>query len=186
MERRPIRRRALYLAVAATGLLLAAPIPARTAGSPPPDLVVAVSGRSVNLAGFRALKGTLGDALDVFGRASSRRRDGVVCEVRWQAIGLRIFFANLGGGDPCSREYGYPGSARITSARWRTSRGLRVGQAARRIPALYPRARREGRVWILATATDPSSPTNTRDVLRVEERRGRAFAFDLSIGAAGE
>jgi hypothetical protein len=52
--------------------------------------------------------GTLDGAIRAFGKPTSRRRGRYQdCTARWRPIGLRIGFYNLGGRNPCLRQYGY-------------------------------------------------------------------------------
>lgn len=45
--------------------------------------------------------------------------------------GLRIYFYNLGGRDPCVRQYGHFRNVLMTGKRWRTANGLQVGDPMR-------------------------------------------------------
>ncbi len=85
--------------------------------------------------------GTLGGAIDAFGRPGDRDRNGFACTVRWPRHGLKIGFYNLGGENPCRRSTGYFGSARARGNDWTTARGLEVGDRQRRLRNLYPNAK---------------------------------------------
>ncbi len=45
--------------------------------------------------------------------------------------GLRIYFYNLGGRDPCVRQYGHFRNVLMAGKRWRTANGLQVGDPMR-------------------------------------------------------
>ena len=101
-------------------------------------------------------------ALRAFGSPSSRGVDPAlaeVCIVRWVALGLDVRFASLpaGAAQPCSpaslRRSSWAG-ATIHARRWRTARGLQVGDPVARLRSLYPRARYRDRppappAWLL-------------------------------------
>ena len=61
------------------------------------------------------------------------------CILSWKALGLRLEFIDLDRRKPCTA--GVLLSATVTGRRlWRTSLGLRVGDPAARVRALYPGA----------------------------------------------
>ena len=110
-----------------------------------------------SIAGFLVKRdGSLGGAIDALGAPSSSRRTGETCLVRWRPLGIRMSFYNLGGGNPCGRRTGRFSNAVATGPRWRTGRGLRIGDSRARLRALYPRAtfhqdRFYGAGWWLVT-----------------------------------
>jgi hypothetical protein len=87
------------------------------------------------------------DAVKVFGMPSSRGTDypgeSNLCRVRWQRLGLEMGYAHSSP-NPCAlkkvRAAAWYG-ATIYSRRWRTERGLRVGDSVARLRRLYPKAR---------------------------------------------
>jgi hypothetical protein len=85
--------------------------------------------------------GTLGGAVEAFGRPDSRDRHGVSCAVRWPRHGLKIVFYNLGGENPCRKAFGFFSNARAVGPHWQTNRGLEIGHGQRRLRNLYPNAR---------------------------------------------
>jgi hypothetical protein len=185
--RRPFRRLvlpALLLVLAAA----AAPGSAAPARAPAQatDLVVKVAGTRVSLAGVGGRE-PLGDFVARFGAPTVRRRvEQVACDVRWSPIGLRVLFANLGGLDPCSDEGGHAQRAVVTGARWRTARGLRIGDSLARLRERYPGAVLRNRVWWLARAFSPIGTGGDYPVLAAVVRSGEVRALRLSIGAAGD
>jgi len=105
--------------------------------------------------------GDYASAVKSFGESNSSRRDGILCHTRWSKLGLEIDFANVPG--PCTvkalEKRGLWYGAGITSRRWRTDRGLRVGDSKARLRALYPKARLSGQgsgstSWTLAHKRD--------------------------------
>ena len=82
-------------------------------------------------------------AISLFGAPSGRqhRYHGNLCTVRWNRWGMRLTFVARPA--PCAprhvqRGHWYIGS--FTSRRWRTARGLRVGDSAVQMRRLYPEA----------------------------------------------
>jgi hypothetical protein len=120
-----------------------------------------------------------------------RRRD-VLCTVRWKALGLRMFFANLGGANPCAAETGFFTVALTTSKSWRTANGLAVGDRLAKLKRKSPRARRGdrrgGRVeWWLVTRRELPALGGARvPRLIALVRKGRVVAFELNQSNAGE
>jgi hypothetical protein len=69
--------------------------------------------------------GTLDGAIRAFGRPTSLRRGRYQdCVAVWRRIGLRIGFYNLGGRNPCLRQYGYFSNATMVGRHWVTARGF--------------------------------------------------------------
>jgi hypothetical protein len=85
--------------------------------------------------------GTLGGAIDAFGKPGSRDRNGGACTVRWARHGLKIVFYNLGGSNPCRPATGFFSNARARGQHWETDKGLRIGDRQRRLRNLYPNAK---------------------------------------------
>jgi hypothetical protein len=120
-------------------------------------------------------------------RSERSRSGGSACIVNWPRVGVRIVFANFGGGSACERDLGRSQSARAYGDQWRTKRGLRVGARLRRMRALYPRASRHGRSWWLTTGVSLFGPGRHRyPVLAATVRDRRIRSFKLWIGAAGD
>jgi hypothetical protein len=136
--------------------------------------------------------GSLRGAVREFGAPSSRRRrfQATACDVRWRDLGLRIEFYNLGGTDACSGAGRFL-RATITSRRWRTAKGLRVGDSVARLRRLYPRAtfRRDrfyGAGWWLVTRVSRVGTTSRYPGLQARVRSGRVSALVLQYPAGGD
>jgi hypothetical protein len=145
-------------------------------------------GRVLAIGDFRPERDpTLGAALDAFGAPSSQRRVASWgCRVAWHGRGVKVLFANFGAGGPCREDLGRSQTARAYGDRWRTAKGLRIGQTLNRLRTLYPAAARHGRSWWLVTAVSHIGETRRYPVLRATVRGGRVRSFLLQIGAAGD
>jgi hypothetical protein len=131
---------------------------------------------------------TLAAANRVFGPPPKVvRTSDVSCRVLYRAIGLRFSFVNLGGGGGCTPEFTQSQVARAFDPRWRTGKGLQIGDRQRMLRRLYPGATRRGRSWwlvwgrnIVGVGRRPSA------VLRATMKNRRVASFAVQIGAAGE
>jgi hypothetical protein len=126
-------------------------------------------------------------AIRAFGDPSATSGGGEICRVRWADLGVRITFQNFGGVDSCEPSGGRAQKAVVAGdRRWRTVKGLRIGNGVAKLRRLYPRARRTSRGFRLAQGILPFGSPRPYAVLgaRVADRRVRAFT--LFIGAAGD
>lgn len=135
--------------------------------------------------------GTLGGASRQFGPPSRVRRDTASgwngCVLSWRSLGLRIYFYNLGGADPCDGQTGRFRDALVTGKQWRTANGLRIGQPARLIKRYHPRARKlDGAWWALVTRSWPYGEGGTYAGLAAKVNRGSVSAFSIYFQAGGE
>lgn len=176
------RTRSGLLGVAATALLATA-----GAGTATADFEIHVRGD-----GRIARLGELADpaaaslpvARRAFGDPRPTQRAQELCPARWPDIGLLINFVDLGGGNPCTSE-GNAQSARVTTARWSTARGLHVGDRLARLRELYPKATRHGRAWWLVSRRSPFGEGRFAPLAAVVAD-GRVRALEVWIGGAGE
>jgi hypothetical protein len=132
---------------------------------------------------------TLGAAIRAFGPAGSTRSPSdASCKVAWPDRGVRILFVNLGGGSACDPALGKSQEARVAGeTRWRTARGLHIGDRVRKLRRLYPGARRHRRSFWLVTGVNLFGVgQRPYPVLAAAVRNGRVASFKLEIGAAGE
>ena len=175
------------LAACAVSLVVAAP-----AAAAPFTINVRGSadsfGRVLAIGDFKPARDpTLGAAVDAFGEPSSQRRVASWgCKLAWHGPGVKVLFANFGGGGPCEEDLGRSQTARAYGDRWRTAKGLRVGQTLGRLRNLYPSATQHGRSWWLVTAVSFIGETHRYPVLAATVRSGRVGSFSLQIGAAGD
>jgi hypothetical protein len=130
---------------------------------------------------------TLGAAIDAYGQPSFQRRLSTEgCRVGWHTLGVKILFANFGGGSACREDLGRSQTARAFGNRWHTAKGLRVGQRLSRLRRLYPNATRHGRAWWLVTAVSRFGEPRRYPVLRATVREGTVRSFSVRIFAAGD
>ena len=132
------------LLAVAMALLTVTPLANASTSSPggrssPRRTNVAVIRGDVQIGHFLVKRdGPLDGALRAFGRPTSLRRGRYQnCAARWADLGLRINFYNLGGHDPCVRQYGFFGDATMVGREWQTAKGLRIGDPAHKLHALY-------------------------------------------------
>ena len=114
-----------------------------------------------------------------------RRRD-VTCLASWSGLGVRISFYNLGGQDPCQGRYGYFGEGIITGRGWATGKGLRIGDPARRVSALYGQRRVSGAWAWLLTRRSPFGDGGVYAALSARIHHGRVTAFRVKYQAGGD
>jgi hypothetical protein len=128
-------------------------------------------------------------ALASFGAPTATGKDAPnsnLCTVRWESIGLDIGFA--GGRGDCTKRglrraawYGM----RLWGERWRTARGLRIGDPLERVHELYPNARyvsrppEPGEWWLV---TGPHEEGGRRPLLVAEVSAGRLVAIRVPAG----
>jgi hypothetical protein len=137
--------------------------------------------------------GTLGGAISAFGTPKLDRGSDVTCRATWVRHALTIDFYNLGGGDPCSRRFGFFGRAIMRGDHWRTSKGLRLGDPVARLRRLYPTARfhigkrgfRPSGWWLVVRKNRFGLP-GTSPGLLAETRNGRVTAFRVQYQRGGE
>ena len=143
-------------------------------------------GRVLAIGDFKPARNpSLGAAVDAYGVPSSKRRvSRHGCRVGWNGPGVKILFANLGGGGACAR--GRAQTARAFGDRWRTAKGLRVGQGLARLRRMYPSATRHRDVWWLVTGLNLIGEQHRYPVLSATVRGGSVRSFALQILAAGD
>ena len=153
-----------------------------TPAAPPRSFVIHADHRIGGYA-VRA-DGTLGGALAEFGtptrisrgRGAHRR----TCEVVWRPLGLRMTFSNAAR-NPCASRWGYFAQAVLTGARWRTAKGLRIGDPERRLRVLYTPRRSAGRWWWLVVRYSPVATVHYG--LEAKTMNGAVVAFRLNYTA---
>jgi hypothetical protein len=134
------------------------------------------------------------NAIRAYGRPD--RRDAGGCGNIWRRLGLRLLTADFGGGPACA------GSTRIqritvTSPRWVTERGLRVGDSLDRVRELYPELRRFTDLYgdappyryewaLVLEPSDVGGPPNLLDRLSAEIRGRTVRSLTISPYGAGD
>jgi hypothetical protein len=178
----------LALAVAAAYALSVTPAaPAATTFS-----IRTSDGFVARIGGFHPRRSaTLASAISTFGTPSSRRfRGDSGCEVRWRSLHLRMTFYNLGaapiGTTTCTPSVGLANDFTVRGPRFRTSAGLRVGDASSRITELYADAELHDGAWWLVSAYSNIGEGGDYPVLRAIVAAGRVRAIAGVIGGAGE
>jgi hypothetical protein len=130
--------------------------------------------------------GSLDGAIRAFGKPTSLRRGRYQdCIARWRPIGLRISFYNLGGRNPCLRQYGYFSNATMVGRQWRTAKGLRNGDPARKLHVMYAPRRFTGSWAWLLTRTYPAY-NSSYPGLTAKVHRGWVTAFRVRYPAGGD
>lgn len=126
-------------------------------------------------------------ALLAFGEPSARESEGLSCTMVWEDDGLEIRFYDLGGGDPCVD--GSFCEGRITGREWATTKGLQVGESARRIADLYADAEQipDGATirWVLETGVSPCGP-EAKGGLEAHSGGGRIHLLVVSYAKGGD
>jgi hypothetical protein len=168
---------------------------------PPSSYVIrAGPGYRLQLGSWRVdRKPTYAAAIDAYGKASEcRPAKGYAALAVWRSAGFRMFVTTYGllprGTTFCTA----PEAVRIDwlivdGKRWRTARGLRVGDTVARLRRLYPSASRHRTVWWLMTrrAACIGLCTGNRlyvtaPMLSATTLNGRVVDFRSHLGAQGE
>jgi hypothetical protein len=195
MARLPTLRVALAATIGAVALLPAAgPAPAAEQGPASSFAIRATGGLGGSVTRIGAFSPrrdpTIGAARRVFGRPSALTLRGGSCVVTWRRLGLRIVFANFGGTLPgqttCTSSVGRAQAFTTRGPRFRTSRGLQVGDPSSRILDRHPDAEFREAVWWLVDAESPFGDGGAYPSLRAVVSGGRVVALGGWIGAAGE
>jgi len=141
---------AAFLVVSSASALAWKSAPGRSQAPRPERFVIVATGASAarRIGPYRYLRAgkDYRRAVDAFGRPSSQGTDNPlqsnVCTFRWRRLGLDIGFATSSP-RPCKRlKFNRAAwfGATVYTKRWRTERGLRVGDSVSRLRQLYPRA----------------------------------------------
>lgn len=176
--------------IALLALVLAA-VAAPAASAQAPDYTIRAKGSSSGLGSVSAIGGfkptvdaSLEAATAAFGKPTSVGKTATVCRVGWKPIGLRILFANFGGGDAC--EFGKAQSASAFGRVWQTSRGLKINSSNKTLRKLYRGAVRKGRTYRLVGAKNVFTNGSRYSVLAAKTNGKQVKSFKLFIGGAGE
>jgi hypothetical protein len=145
-------------------------------------------------------RGTYQDAIDAFGKPSvclPRKPWSPFATAVWRTEGFRLRITTLGyippGKTLCTdSRHVYIDSAIATGKRWRTARGLRIGDSAAKLHRLYPHARRfrEGwgvvQVYSHCGAGVCEGERHWVPRLAAVTRNGRVTSFYFPVGAEGD
>jgi hypothetical protein len=164
------------------------------------------SGRIVRVGAFRprqrlgtthfpgGVAPTRRNAIRAYGKPDQRDANG--CRNIWQRRGLRLITADFSGGPPC-RPSTPVQMIKLTSRRWRTERGLRVGDSLDRVRELYPEQRRFSDLygpakiyryrWALVLERSVvGGPPNLIDRLSAKIRKHKVVSLTVSPYGAGD
>ena len=132
---------------------------------------------------FRRLRG-------FFAAPASAAFDSDGCRLRFRELGLRAEFFSFAEGTATPKECDILSGAVVTTRRWRTGKGLRVGASSGDLHRAYPRADRWGVVggthwgipagaisWELAAAAHTGHAAHL--VLFAYVKRGRVVALGV-------
>lgn len=125
-----MRRVRLVFAVTFAFATVGAPLAAEIGATPPrPDNVGSIVRTGPHQGGFGAFTGANAEeARRVFGAPTGRSRSGHDCELRWAKLGISAQFITYRDDVDVCRHGDFSG-ATLTTSRWRTLSGLRVGSS---------------------------------------------------------
>lgn len=181
-----------FAAMVAVAASLGGVVPATASAAG--DLVVAVddAGRVTRLGPLRPVRGesfaesTYAATVRAFGRPGALRRGPrYFCAARWFRHGLRIEFVDYSGAAACV-DGGFIQAVSVSSRRWRTADGLRVGDTLSDLRFVYPDATRHGRAWWLVEAYSQIGDGGSYGALSATVSGGRVKALHAYVGAGGD
>ena len=133
---------------------------------------------------------TLARASAVFGDPTSVAPVGNganACRVRWSGLRLRTLFANFGSATACSERFFRLQTATVRSRRFRTWRGLRVGDASSSIRRKHPGAVFRGNRWIIVSGVPRvGEPDQAIPTIEAIVSGGRVRVLRFWVGGAGD
>jgi hypothetical protein len=152
-----------------------------------------VKAKVVRIGPYQVLRDpTYSGAQSAFGPATScRLRYRNEATARWRQLGITIHLLTYGGfpggGTACSApKQVFVDTVTVDTSRWRTSRGLKIGDSLDRLKELYPRAVfREGRWWLNIARAFVGTPRDY-PALAASVASGRVDSFRMVIGAQGD
>lgn len=117
--------------------------------------------------------------------------DDNLCVVDWRRLRLRISFVTFGlpgpGQTVCTAGVGMAQLFTARGRRFKTWRGLRVGDSSDAIPEYHPQAEFVENNWWLKSGTSPYGDSDEEfGVVRAIVANGRVNALKGYIGAAGD
>lgn len=154
-------------------------------------LISIEEGKVTRIGLLRPMETTPSQAIAAFGTPTSiTNYPSSSCNYSWGDLGLKLVFANFGGGGPCG-EAGRIGSFELAGeaaeqAGWRTGEGARVGTTATALERLFPGATRTGAEMLLVETPSVIGADGTIDIATAFIVDGEARAYRFYVGAAGE
>lgn len=133
--------------------------------------------KDTDIGGFKLTDDpTLRAAIDAYGTSTSRLPyEGQACIVVWSAFGIRITFSHVVSTTPCDGR-GCHSETILTSSKWKTDKGLHVGDSLRRLRQVYRGARLFiSQRWTLISR--PFAGTRLPTLLATVNKSGRIVAF---------
>ncbi len=193
------RPRSLLRATLAVGLAAGAGAGSAAAAPSPDGPWIAKDlgkGRAV-VAGFPAHTSTptLTSLVRAWGQPARVSLRSGECRAIWDAPAVRVSLRTLGsipdGSNLCTPGVGLISNIQTKGPRWRTEKGLRVGDRESRVRQLYPAAFRRdpvfGRQWGLRPITTNRFGRPMKEAgVYAKVSRGRIIGFWISVGAEGE
>jgi len=125
-------------------------------------------------------------AVKAFGHPGALRRRGKEdCAARWFRYGLRIELVDYSSRVACV-DGGWIQVASMTSRRWVTDEGLRIGDGLADLRDLYPDAERHGSKWWLVRAYSEIGEPGWYGALTAVVHGGTVTGFVAWVGAGGD
>jgi len=152
-----------------------------TTRTAPRTYAITATATTIRIGPFVAWKpparGTYAQAAGAFGRATSCRiLAGKKSRAIWSSIGLTIQFIGAGGTCATSNAAQLQ-TLSVTGTRWRTSKGLAVGDPVSKLGQLYPSSVGHGRTWTL----ERRDRGRNHAVLTASVRAGRVTGLSLAV-----
>ena len=132
---------------------------------------------------------TLQRAFGAFGDATTVDPVGngaEACNARWAKLRLRAIFANFGQARACDPKYFRLQRASVRSRRFRTWRGLRVGDSSSTIRDKHPGADFRNNRWIIVSAVSRVGTRQEIPTIEAIVSGGRVRVLRFFVGGAGD
>lgn len=135
-----------------------------------------------------ASHGTYREALSALGSPDVVANGSGICTRGWRTLGLRILFTTFGGGSACKDTFAQSGSIQGNGGRqrWRTTRGLRIGDPVATVDRLYPGAIKHRNARVIAYNLHSPVGTGRLDIITAQLARNHVSSFKLWFGVAGD
>lgn len=145
-----------------------------------------------NIGGFSPTRdGSLDGAIGVFGQPSSMKpapygQTQNFCVIRWARFGItmKTYLIAAERGLNCTPETRH-WTTRLTDPRWRTAKGLRIGDPVQRLMRRYPTATRATGGWWALVSKDLLGIGESDPLLSAHVVDGRVREFDVYFPSGG-